>query len=183
MTVVKRVALLPARVAARLREELVTRKGRRRLRRRLLSRFLLVAVAIAWTEPFVRAFWYEQLSYFVSGRVVVEGGQGVAMTRTAVVLVPEVADLASPGALARYSRIDPGEPLAVSHHAEDAAIWLWADVDGWFGSMHVAQGAPYRIEVRRSGCEPAVFGVRRFWLFDFWSRRLTLEVPPCVGAP
>ena len=182
MTVVERVALVPGRVAARLWGELVTRKGRRRLRRRVLSRFLLVAVAVAWTEPFVRAFWYEQLSYFVSGRVVV-GGQDVAMTRTAVVLVPEVADPAAPGALARYSRIDPGEPLAVFGDAEDAAIWLWADVDGWFGSMHLAQGAPYRIEVRRFGCEPAVFGVRRFWVFDFWSRRLNLEVPLCSAAP
>ena len=183
MTVVERVALVPGRVAARLWGELVTRKGRRRLRRRVLSRFLLVAVAVAWTEPFVNAFWHEQLSYFVSGRVVVEGGQDVAMTRTAVVLVPEVADPAAPGALARYSRIDPGEPLAVSGDAEDAAIWLWADVDGWFGSMHVAQGAPYRIEVRRRGCESAVFGVRRFWVFDFWSRRLNLEVLPCAAKP
>ena len=183
MTVVERVALLPARVAARVWKELVTRKGRRRLRRRLLSRFLLIAVAIAWTEPFVRAFWHEQLAYFVSGRVVVEGGQDVAMTRTAVVLVPQVADPAAPGALIRYSRIDPGEPLAVSGEVEDAAIWLWADVDGWFGSMHLVQGAPYRIEVRRFGCEPAVFGVRRFWVFDFWSRRLNLEVPPCAAEP
>ena len=182
MTVVEWVALLPARVVARLWEELVTRKGRRRLRRRLLSRFLLIAVAIAWTEPFVRAFWHEQLSYFVSGRVVVEGGQDVPVMRTAVVLVPQVADPAVPGALIRYSRIDPGEPLAVSGDVEDAAIWLWADVDGWFGSMHLAQGVPYRIEVRRFGCEPAVFGVRRFWLFDFWSRRMTLEVRPCAAV-
>ena len=183
MTVVERVVLLPGRVAARLWGELVTRKGRRRFRRRVLSRFLLVAVAVAWTEPFVSAFWHEQLLYFVSGRVVVEGGHDVPVTRLAVVLVPEVADPAAPGALARYSRIDPGEPLAVSGDAEDAAIWLWADVDGWFGLMHLAQGVPYRIEVRRSGCEPAVFGVRRFWLFDFWSRRLRLEVPLCSAAP
>ena len=183
MTVVERLALLPGRVAARLWGELITRKGRRRLRRRVLSRFLLVAVAIAWTEPFVRAFWHEQFSYFVSGRVVVEGAEDVPMTRTAVVLVPDVGDPAAPGVLVRYSRIDPGEPLAVSRDVEDAAVWLWTDVDGWFGSMHVAQGAPYRIEVRRPGCESAVFGVRRFWLLDFWSRRLTLAVPPCVGAP
>ncbi len=180
MGLIRRLASLPRRVGARLREELLTRKGRRRLRRRLASRFLLLAVAVAWTYPFVDAFWSEQLGFFISGRLVVTG-QDAPLFRTAVVLVPE-PDV-SGGPLAAYAKIDPAEPAGLPERAEDAAVWLWTDVDGWFGGMHVAAGLPYRVEVRRPGCAPAGFGVRRFSLLDFWSRRLQLEVPLCpIGS-
>ena len=176
MGLIRRLVSLPRRVAVRLWEELLTRKGRRRLRRRLASRFLLVAVAIAWTYPFVDAFWHEQIGFFVSGRLVVTG-QHLPLFSTAVVLVPD-PDV-SGGPLAAYAKIDPGRPSGLVERPEDAAVWLWADVDGWFGGMHLAVGLPYRVEVRRAGCAPVEFGVRRFRLFDFWSRRLQLEVPPC----
>ena len=48
----------------RLYGECFTRRGRRRLGRRLATRFLLLFVAIAWTYPFVSAFWDEQLVDF-----------------------------------------------------------------------------------------------------------------------
>ena len=167
---------MPWRVGVRLREEVLTRKGRRRLRRRLASRFLLLAVAVAWTYPFVDGFWAAELDSFVRGRVVVTG-RDAPLLRAAVVLVP-LPQLSADG-LAAYARIDPGDPLALTGRVEDATIWLWPDVDGWFAGMHLALGMPYRVEVRRPGCPPVEFGVRRFRLLAFGSRRLHLEVPPC----
>ena len=167
---------MPRRAGVRLREELLTRKGRRRLRRRLASRFLLVAVAVAWTYPFVGGFWAAELVSFVGGRVVVTG-RDAPLLRAAVVLVP--APELSGGGLAAYAKIDPGDPLVRPGRVDDATIWLWPDVDGWFGGMHLAPGLPYRVEVRRPGCPPVGFGVRRFTLLAFGSRRLHLEVPPC----
>ena len=167
---------MPRRVAVRLREELLTRKGRRRLRRRLASRFLLVAVAIAWTYPFVEGFWAAELVSLVGGRLVVTG-RDAPLLSAAVVLVP-VPEL-SAGGLAAYARIDPVDSVELPVRVDDAAIWLWTDVDGWFGGMHLAPGLPYRVEVRRPGCPPVEFGVRRFRLLGFWYRRLYLEVQPC----
>ena len=65
--------------------------------------------------------------------------------------------------------------------AEDAAVWLWTDPDGWFDTMHVAPDRRYRIEVRRPGadCPVHVVGHRVFRLLDFFSRRLAIQVPPC----
>ena len=166
----------------RLYGECFTRRGRRRLGRRLATRFLLLFVAIAWTYPFVSAFWDEQLVDFVRGRVVVSGAPDRPVLRTAVVLVPAPSDPSNPRALARYRWIDPGAPLPAVFVPKDAAVFLWTDVDGWFGGMHLALGVPYRIEVRRSGCPVVVFGVRTFRLLDFWSRRFDVEVPPCPGS-
>ena len=132
---------------------------------------------MAWTHPFVSAFWYGQLVDFVEGRVVVAGSAPVV--RTSVVLVPAPADPSDSGALEPYLRIDPGGLLPEVSVPGDAAVSMGADVDGWFGGMHVAVGVPYRVEVRRAGCPPVAFGVRTFRFLDFWSRRLRLEIVPC----
>lgn len=173
-----RLLSVPLRVCRRLRDECVSRRGRRRLRRRLASRSLLTLLAVAWTYPFVGAFWLSELTGFVSGRVVVSGPPE-PLFGAAVVLVPAPA----PGVgLAAYARIDPARPVTVPATVEDAALWLWTDVDGWFDAMHLAQAVPYRVEVRRPGCEPVAFGVRSFHLFGFSSRRLRLEIPRCVSV-
>ena len=135
-----------------------------------------------WRSSTRTTAWWEQLVYFVDGRVVVSGREDAPLLDTAVVLVPALADPDASGVLRLYSRIDRGAPLAGVERPEDAAIWLWTDVDGWFGSTHLALGVPYRIEVRRAGCRPVVFGLRRFRLLNFWSRRLHLEVLPCGVA-
>ena len=85
------------------------------------------------------------------------------------------ADAAAAGA---YSRLDPGPGLA----AESADIWLWPDVDGWFSTMHVVAGLPYRVEVRRPACRTESFGVRVFQYAAPWGRRLRLEADQCVAG-
>ena len=180
MGLTDRLVSMPRRFAARLRSELLTRKGRRRLRRRVASRFLLTGLAIAWTHPFVSDFWDGQINSFIAGRVVVTGVDAPVL-RTAVVLVP--VPEGSGATLAAYAKIDPLDPVAIPRQVEDAAVWLWPDVDGWFDGMHLAAGLPYRVEVRRRGCPPVEFGVRTFRLLGFGARRLHLEVPACEGKP
>ena len=167
------------RLVRRLWGELFTPSGRRRLCRRVASRFLLVGLALAWTYPFVAGFWETQVVDFVTGRVLVTGHQGPVL-RTSVVLVPDLPEPADPAALARYALIDRGGSLPGVHTPQDAALHIWTDVDGRFSQMHVAPGLPYRVEVRRPGCPVHVHGVYTFRLLDFWSRRLALQVPPCA---
>ena len=176
MRLTDRLVSMSRRFAARLREELLTPKGRRRLRRRAASRFLLTGLAIAWTHPFVSDFWEGQINSFIAGRVVVTGADAPVL-RTAVVLVP--VPERSGSTLAAYAKIDPLDPVAIPGQVEDAAVWLWPDVDGWFDGMHLAAGLPYRVEVRRPGCPTVQFSVRKFRLLGFQSRRLHLEVPAC----
>ena len=176
MRLTDRLESAPRRLAARLRDELLTRKGRRRLRRRIASRFLLTGLAIAWTHPFVSDFWNGQIGSFIAGRVIVADTHAPVL-RTAVVLVPVPEQ--SGTTLAAYAKIDPGDPVALPEQVEDAAVWLWPDVDGWFDGMHLAAGLPYRVEVRRPGCPTVQFSVRKFRLLSFQSRRLHLEVPAC----
>ena len=182
MTILKRIALLPTRTAARLWTEATTRSGRRRVRRRISSRLLVLAVACAWAMPFTNAFWSDQLDYFIDGRVVVSDQEHAPLLNTAVVLLPAPAENDDPENLQPYTRIDPGEGLPEVEQPEDAALWLWTDVDGLFASMHVTPGVPYRVEVRRADCAPVLFGVREFELWTPWTRRLYLQVPPCGGT-
>ena len=112
----------------------------------------------------------------MAGRVVV-ADEAEPLLRTAVVLVPAPEDART--SLAAYAKIDPGEPVRVPEQVEDAAIWLWTDIDGWFEAMHLAPGLAYRVEVRRRGCPTVTFGIRRFTLLGFGARRLQLEVPAC----
>ena len=178
MTIAKRTLRMPAEAATRLWGEVSTRAGRRRMRRRATSRFLVVAVAVTWTVPFMMPFWNDQIDYFVNGRVVVSGQEQTPHLNTAVVLVP-APDEDDVHRLERYARIDPGGTIPEAEEPEDAAVWLWTDVDGWFGAMHVSVAAPYRIEVRRGNCPPVDLGVHRFDSWNFWARRLELEIPAC----
>lgn len=162
-------------VARRLWGEAFTRAGRRRLRRRVASRYLLVFVAIAWTYPTVEDFWYGQIVDFVAGRVVLTGPDPGPVLRTAVVLVPAPDD---PDDLASYAAFDISAPDQVADPV-DLQIDIWPDLDGYFSRMTLAPRLPYRIEVRRPGCPTLDFGVRSFFFLNFWSRRLRLEVPPC----
>lgn len=168
------------RFAVRVGGELLTLRGRRRLRRRVASRLLLFFVVAVWVYPSLTSFWDGQLANFVAGRVSVSGGE--PFVRTSVVFVPAPADPADVTRLRQYAVVTDGlEPPPV-RLPEDGAVQFWTDVDGRFGGMHVRQALPYRVEVRRRGCETVSFGVRRFWLPAFWSRRLHLEVPPCPGS-
>ncbi len=159
------------------------RRLRRRVRvvvRRFCSRMLVVAVVTAWTYPFVLALWSAHLQSFVAGRLVIGSAAPVPVVGAAVVLVPQPRSPA-PEALAAYGRIDPG-PGVDGSTVEQLAVWLWPDVDGFFAAQHLAPRLPYRIEVRRAGCQPVDFGVRRFALLSVSSRRLRLEVPRCPSS-
>ena len=155
-----------------------TRSARRRLRRRAGWRLLLAFPVALWLYPFGAAWVAGELDAFVRGRVQVRGDPG-PVRALAVVLVPAPrpsdADAAAVGA---YGRLDPGPRLA----AADAEIWLWPDVDGWFSTMHVAAGLPYRVEVRRPACRTESFGVRVFEYAAPWGRRLWLEPEQCVAG-
>ena len=154
------------------------RSARRRLRRRAGWRLLLAFPVVVWLYPFGAAWVAGELDAFVRGRVQVRGDAGPVRS-LAVVLVPAPrasdADAAAAGA---YSRLDPGPGLA----AESADIWLWPDVDGWFSTMHVVAGLPYRVEVRRPACRTESFGVRVFQYAAPWGRRLRLEADQCVAG-
>lgn len=154
---------------------LCTRSARRRLRRRAGWRLLLALPAVVWLYPFGAAWVASELDAFVRGRVQVRGDAG-PVRALAVVLVPapRAADAAA-AAVDAYRRLDPGPGLAAS-----AEIWLWPDVDGWFSTMHVVAGLPYRVEVRRPACRTESFGVRVFEYAAPWGRRLRLEAEPCV---
>ena len=168
------------RLVHRLWGEVFTRAGRRRLLRRVASRFLIVFVLVGWTHPFVPLFWHQQFVNFVSGRVVVAGPDPVPVLRTVVVLVPAPPDPSAPGALVPYLKPDPGAYGLDPSRPENLELALWPDVDGSFATMHVVPLRPYRLEVRRAGCPTVDFGVRVFWFFGFSGRRLSLEVPPCL---
>ena len=170
------------RLAHRLWGEAFTRAGRRRFRRRVASRLLVVFVAIAWTYPFTFAFSYGQLVDFVAGRVVVSGDDSLPVLRTVVALVPAPPDPAAPRALDPYVRVDDGAYGLDPATPANLELGLWTSVDGRFATTHVAPGLLYRVEVRRPGCPVEDFGVRSFAAFDFFGRRLTLEVPPCLVA-
>ena len=151
--------------------------ARRRLRRRAAWRLLLAFPVVVWLYPFGAVWVAGELDAFVRGRVQVRGDAGPVRS-FAVVLVPAPrasdADAAAAGA---YGRLDPGPGLAAS-----AEIWLWPDADGWFSTMHVVAGLPYRVEVRRPACRTECFGVRVFEYAAPWGRRLRLEAEGCVAG-
>ena len=167
----------PLSLFRRLVDEVFTPRGRRRLRRRLLSRLLVLLPVLVWTYWFSTAFWSGEVTRYLRGRVVVEGPRAPVLG-LAVVLVPDPLD--PDAGYDGYRTVDPigFSPVLT---AEDAAVWLWTDPDGWFDTMHVAPGRRYRIEVRRPGadCPVHVVGHRVFRLLDFFSRRLAIRVPPC----
>ena len=168
------------RLVHRLWGEAFTRAGRRRLLRRVASRFLIVFVVVGWTHPFVAAFWQHQFVDLVSGRVVVAGPDPAPVLRTVVVLVPAPPDPSASGALVPYLKVDPGAYGLDPSRSANLELDLWPDVSGRFATMHVVLGRPYRLEVRRTGCPTVDFGVRTFRLLGFFGRRLSLEVPPCL---
>ena len=158
MTAVDRLVWWPWIRLWRFAAQFASRKGRRRLRRRVSWRLLELIGFGPWVYPFVAAQLYDELTQFVRGRVEVRGSVE-PVTDVAVVLVP----LAVLG--------PDGEP-----------VWMWPDVDGWF-SMHAFPGAGfgglYAVDVLRPGCAVERVGERRFWLLAPWGRRLALEVGPC----
>ena len=160
----------------RLADELCTSRGRRRLGRRVASRFLVLLPVLVWTNQFTSAFWTDEVTRYVRGRVVVAGSSD-PVRGLAVVLVPAPV---RPGDGAGYLRVDPGPGLDPAA----SRIWLWPDVDGWFDAMHVGQGRRYRVEIHwtaRPECPPHVAGHRVFRLLNFFSRRLELVVSPCAA--
>ena len=165
------------RFVGRLHAEFFTRRGRRRFARRLASRGLVLLPVLVWSYLFTNAFWVDEVTRYVRGRVIVEGPRAPVLG-LAVVLVPAPADRGR--GYGDYLRVDPGAFPA--QDPDSAVVWLWPDAEGWFDAMHVAAGVRYRVEVRRpadAACPVHVAGHRVFRLLDFFSRRLEVVVPPC----
>ena len=111
----------------RFAAQFASRKGRRRLRRRVSWRLLALIGFGPWVYPFVAAQLYDELTQFVRGRVEVRGSVE-PVTDVAVVLVP-------------LTVLGPdGEP-----------VWMWPDVDGWF-SMDALPRVPGSAACMPSTC-------------------------------
>lgn len=160
MTAAGRLVCWPWVGLWRFAAQFASRKGRRRLLRRVAWRLVALFACGPWVLPFLAAWTGDELNHFVRGRVQVRGS-AAPVTDLAVVLVPVGAS-----------------------GPEAEPVWMWPDVDGWF-STHAfagAHGALYAVEVRRAGCAVERAGVRRLWLAAPWEWRLALEVGPCRAS-
>lgn len=149
------------------------RKHLRRLGRRARHRIPLLVLATIWLGPAASVLHF-QLMLNPVGQLSVEGREGEAFTRTAVVLVPDPAKGTPLEAYAVWFRNLDAEPV---REPFDAARWLWVDPDGGFHTYIAARDQPYRVLVHREGCEQAAAGR---WQRSIWKPRIEIAVPPCV---
>ena len=127
----------------------------RRLLRRGAHRLVPLSVVLLWIVPLFQQWAYYRVIQPPNGRITDLGRLDVPLLNTAVVFVP---DPETPVDLLRYAsplRNLDVEPLLAPR---DAAHWLWTDPAGGFHSYIVARGLPYRVVVRRAGCEPVSVG-------------------------